>query len=104
MGHSALGTSSTWVETRRGLRVSPTTLGNMTAESPSNTPPRVLTPRRAEPAASVRPTRAEIGLGALRHNLVALSRAAGVPIWSVLKADAYGHGAKAVARTLERAG
>src|SRR5690606_17197605 len=29
---------------------------------------------------------------------------AGVPIWSVLKADAYGHGAKAVARTLERAG
>ena len=67
-------------------------------------PPRVLTPRRAEPAASVRPTRAEVALAHLRHNLVALSRAAGVPIWSVLKADAYGHGAKAVARTLERAG
>jgi alanine racemase len=76
----------------------------MSAESPSSLPPRVLTPRRAEPAASVRPTRAEIGLGPLRHNLVALSRVAGVPIWSVLKADAYGHGAKAVARTLERAG
>jgi alanine racemase len=67
-------------------------------------PPRVLTPRRAEPAASVRPTRAEVALAHLRHNLLVLSRAAGVPIWSVLKADAYGHGAKAVARTLERAG
>jgi alanine racemase len=76
----------------------------MSAPSESSTPPRVLTPRRAEPAASVRPTRAEISLGHLRHNLTALSRAAGVPVWSVLKADAYGHGAKAVARTLERAG
>ncbi len=73
-------------------------------ESRSSFPPRVLTPRRAEPAASVRPTRAEISLAHLRHNLLALARAAGVPVWSVLKADAYGHGAKAVARTLERAG
>jgi alanine racemase len=64
----------------------------------------VLTPRRAEPQGSVRPTRAEISLGHLRHNLQALSRIAGVPVWSVLKADAYGHGSKAVARTLERAG
>jgi alanine racemase len=67
-------------------------------------PARVLTPRRAAPADSVRPTRAEISLGHLRHNLSELARVAGVPIWSVLKADAYGHGAKAVARTLERAG
>lgn len=66
--------------------------------------PRVLTPRRAEPASSVRPTRAEVALTHLRHNLLALARIAGVPVWSVLKADAYGHGAKAVARTLERAG
>lgn len=66
--------------------------------------PRVLTPRRAEPASSVRPTRAEVALTHLRHNLLALARVAGVPVWSVLKADAYGHGAKAVARTLERAG
>jgi alanine racemase len=64
----------------------------------------VLTPRRAEPADSVRPTRAEISLAHLRHNLLALSRASAVPVWSVLKADAYGHGSKAVARTLERAG
>jgi len=67
-------------------------------------PARVLTPRRAAPADSVRPTRAEISLGHLRHNLSELARVARVPIWSVLKADAYGHGAKAVARTLERAG
>src|SRR3954469_21295987 len=67
-------------------------------------PARVLTPRRAAPADSVRPTRAEIYLGHLRHNLAELTRIAQVPIWSVLKADAYGHGAKAVARTLERAG
>jgi alanine racemase len=73
-------------------------------ESKTATPPPVLSPRRAEPAASMRPTRAEIALGALRHNLLAIGRAAGVPVWSVLKADAYGHGAKAVARTLERAG
>src|SRR5687768_9395026 len=70
---------------------------------------RVLRPRRAAPADAIRPTRAEINLGALRHNLRALRRALGaVPtgpaIWGVLKADAYGHGAPAIARTLERAG
>ncbi len=75
---------------------------------------RVLKPRRAAPADAVRPTRAEINLGHLRHNLRVLERAVGrglrasspgVPeIWGVLKADAYGHGAPAVARTLERAG
>jgi alanine racemase len=65
---------------------------------------RVLEPRRARPDESLRPTRAEVSLGRLRHNFHALSRAAGVPIWSVIKADAYGHGSKAIARTLERAG
>ncbi|MFO0555078.1 MAG: alanine racemase [Polyangiaceae bacterium] len=72
---------------------------------------RVLRPRRAAPADAVRPTRAEINLGAVRHNLHVLRRAlqtqgvtASAPsIWGVLKADAYGHGAPAVARTLERA-
>jgi alanine racemase len=67
-------------------------------------PGRVLTPRRAAPADSVRPTRAEVSLEHLRHNLTELARVAQVPVWAVLKADAYGHGAKAVARTLERAG
>jgi alanine racemase len=70
---------------------------------------RVSRPRRAAPADAVRPTRAEINLANLRHNLFALERALDLPrtsraIWGVLKADAYGHGAPAVARTLERAG
>jgi alanine racemase len=86
---------------------------------------RVLRPRRAAPADAVRPTRAEVNLGNLRFNLRVLERALEAPgaqasaaapartdgaaarraaIWGVLKADAYGHGAPAVARTLERAG
>jgi alanine racemase len=76
----------------------------MSSSPPESVSPRVLTPRRAAPADSVRPTRAEISLAHLRHNLQALGRVAAVPVWSVLKADAYGHGSKAVARTLERAG
>ena len=66
--------------------------------------PRVLRPQRALPNEAVRPTRAVINLAALRHNLRVLSRASKSPVWAVLKADGYGHGAKAVARTLERAG
>jgi alanine racemase len=66
--------------------------------------PRVLRPRRAAPADAVRPTRADVNLEALRHNLrVVKKHAAGARVWAVLKADAYGHGAPAVARTLERA-
>ena len=66
--------------------------------------PRVLRPRAA-PADAVRPTRAEINLGHLRHNLKWVKRAAGRSrVFGVLKADAYGHGAPAVARTLERSG
>ncbi len=71
---------------------------------------RVLKPRRAAPADAVRPTRAEINLAALRHNLRVVSRHAktasgtSAHVWPVLKADGYGHGAPAVARTLERAG
>lgn len=67
--------------------------------------PRVFRPQRALPTDVVRPTRAEVNLDHLRHNLGVLRRAAGpVPVWGVLKADGYGHGSKAVARTLERAG
>jgi alanine racemase len=66
---------------------------------------RVLKPRRAAPADAVRPTRAEVNLAALRHNLRVVQKHAGTSrVWAVLKADAYGHGAPAVARTLERAG
>lgn len=66
---------------------------------------RVLKPRRAAPADALRPTRAEVNLAALRHNLRVVARHAGeARVWPVLKADGYGHGAPAVARTLERAG
>jgi len=66
--------------------------------------PRVLRPRRAAPADALRPTRAEVDLEALRHNLhVVRKHAGGALVWAVLKADGYGHGAPAVARTLERA-
>src|SRR5690349_17234984 len=80
-----------------------------TAETAVEEAVRVQKPRRAGPADAVRPTRAEISLAALRQNLHALRRhlqAAERPpqIWGVLKADAYGHGAPAVGRTLERAG
>ncbi|HVH46769.1 MAG TPA: alanine racemase [Labilithrix sp.] len=65
----------------------------------------MLKPRRAAPADAVRPTRAEVNLAALRHNLRVMARRAGrAKVWPVLKADGYGHGAPAVARTLERAG
>lgn len=84
------------------------------SDAPRNdaSPIRVLRPRRAAPADAVRPTRAEINLANLRHNLrvlerslLARERSGPAPaIWGVLKADAYGHGAPAVARTLERAG
>ena len=67
--------------------------------------PRVLRPKRAVPGDAVRPTRAEVNLAALRHNLRVVKKTVGeTPLWAVLKADGYGHGAKAVARTLERAG
>jgi len=66
---------------------------------------RVSRPRRAAPADAVRPTRAEVNLAAIRKNLHAVQKAAaGQRVLAVLKADGYGHGAPAVARTLERAG
>jgi alanine racemase len=65
--------------------------------------PRILRPRRAAPADAVRPTRADINLEAIRHNVRVIRKHAGdARVWAVLKADAYGHGAPAVARTLER--
>jgi alanine racemase len=52
----------------------------------------------------VRPTRAEVDLAALRHNLrVVRKHAAAARVWAVVKADGYGHGGPATARTLERA-
>ncbi len=55
-------------------------------------------------AAGGRPTRAEVDLGALARNVQALARRARRPVMAVLKADAYGHGAVAVARAARSAG
>ncbi len=56
-------------------------------------------------ARSIRPTRAEIDLAALRHNLQAVrSLAPGVEVMTVVKANAYGHGAVPVAQALEAEG
>ncbi len=53
----------------------------------------------------IRPTRAEIDLGALTRNLETLRAAApGVDVLAVVKADAYGHGATPVSRALEAGG
>jgi len=53
----------------------------------------------------IRPTRAEIDLGALTRNLETLNTAApGIDVLAVVKADAYGHGAVPVSRALEAAG
>jgi alanine racemase len=84
----------------------PTVTALAPAASALATPlPRVLRPQRAVPADAVRPTRAEVNLANLRHNLRIVQRlSGGAEVWAVLKADGYGHGAKGVARTLERAG
>lgn len=77
----------------------------LAATTPVEYQPRVFRPTRALPSEAVRPTRAEVNLGHLRHNFNVVRRSVGdVPVWAVLKADGYGHGAKAIARTLERAG
>jgi alanine racemase len=53
--------------------------------------------------ASIRPTIAEIDLGAVQRNLGRLRQAVGpaAQVFGVVKADAYGHGAVPVARALE---
>jgi alanine racemase len=52
---------------------------------------------------SIRPTVAEIELGAVQRNLARFRRVVGpsVAVFGVVKADAYGHGAVPVARALE---
>jgi alanine racemase len=52
--------------------------------------------------ASIRPTEAEIDLGAIVRNRARLQAVVGQSqVWGVIKADAYGHGAVPVARALE---
>ncbi|HEY1417486.1 MAG TPA: alanine racemase [Myxococcaceae bacterium] len=53
----------------------------------------------------IRPTRAELDLGALNRNLNTLrTTAPGVDVLAVVKADAYGHGAVPISLALEAAG
>ncbi len=62
-------------------------------------------PRRRALDQVIRPTRAEISVEALRHNLAAVrALAAPAEVLAVVKANAYGHGAVQVARVLEDAG
>jgi alanine racemase len=64
-----------------------------------------LWPRLVPADASLRPTRAEVDLGALAHNLgVVRAAAAGAHVLAVVKADAYGHGVARVAARLEAEG
>jgi alanine racemase len=51
-------------------------------------------------APAIRPTRVEVDLDALRANAAILRQTAGTALYAVVKADAYGHGAAAVARCL----
>lgn len=51
-----------------------------------------------------RPTRVEVDLDAIRHNITTLGRIAGTDVCAVVKADAYGHGAIPVARAALAAG
>lgn len=72
----------------------------MQSDSSEPSRPRV---RRAD--ASLRPTRAEILLDAIGHNLrVVRGAAGGCKVLAVVKADAYGHGVVPVARRLQAEG
>ncbi len=66
---------------------------------------RTLRPLDDTSPPNIRPTRAEIDLSALRHNL-ACARALARPaeVLAVVKANAYGHGAVPVARALQDEG
>jgi alanine racemase len=52
-------------------------------------------------APTIRPTRVEIALDAARDNARRMAELAGVDLFAVVKADAYGHGAARVAGALE---
>jgi alanine racemase len=53
---------------------------------------------------SLRPSRIEVDLGAVRHNVATIARISGTGVCAVVKADAYGHGAVPVAQAAIAAG
>ena len=52
----------------------------------------------------LRRTCAVVNLGKIAHNIRELKRAAGTDVMAVVKADAYGHGMEAVAKTAAKNG
>src|SRR5258708_3938495 len=68
--------------------------------------PNAAPPAEPPAAAPSRPAWIEIDLGQLRRNFAFINRdkPSGVQLLSVVKDDAYGHGALPVARTAVRAG
>jgi alanine racemase len=70
----------------------------------------VVVSSRADAGVALRPTRAEINLGAIAHNarvireVVAEGSARPPRVYGVVKADGYGHGATAVAGAMASAG
>jgi len=62
--------------------------------------PMVLRARAHRAEDSLRPTRAEIDLGAIAENFRAIRAVADRPLLAVVKCDAYGHGVLPVARRL----
>src|SRR3990172_5124293 len=59
---------------------------------------------RHTPKAAMRPVRASISLGALRHNLAAArQRSRNARLWAVVKANAYGHGLRRIEPALAAA-
>jgi alanine racemase len=49
---------------------------------------------------AIRPTRVEVDVAALVHNARVIREVAGVPLYAVIKADGYGHGAVGVAQAV----
>jgi len=65
----------------------------------------MLIPVRARNYEPIRPTRADIDLSALAHNLSLVRDAApGAKVFGVIKADAYGHGAVEIGTSLAQQG
>jgi len=78
-----------------------TKLRDIASLAPVSTEPALAPLSEVDMRTSIRPTTAEVDLAALRSNARLLKGIAGrAAVWAVIKADAYGHGAVAVARAL----
>ena len=70
----------------------------------SESPARTAIAPSITTGVGIRPTAVEIDLAALAHNAELIAGLTATAVCAVVKADAYGHGAPAVARSLEAAG